>query len=143
MTPSELIDQLIAGLRDWRGETFARVRRAVLAADPEIVEEWKWMGSPVWSRDGMIAVADAHKGKVKLTFAHGAQVLDPDGLFNASLDGNARRAIDFLEGDAVDEPALTALVGRAIARNQAKAAQPRATKRGPAKPAVDGADGAD
>src|SRR5690606_11206361 len=128
---------------DWRGETFARVRRAVLAADSEIVEEWKWMGSPVWSRHGMIAVADAHKGKVKLTFAHGAQVPDPDGLFNASLDGNARRASDFLEGAAVDEPALTALVRRAIARNQAKASKPRATKRGSTKPAVDGAGGAD
>jgi hypothetical protein len=120
MTPSEQIDQMIAGLADWRGETFVQVRKAILAADPEIVEEWKWMGSPVWSRDGMIAVADAHKGKVKVTFAHGAGLADPDKLFNASLEGNARRAIDYLEGDAVDGPALTALVLTAIAYNRAK-----------------------
>ena len=85
MNASEQIDQLIAGIEDWRGETFAALRKAVLAADPDIVEEWKWMGSPVWSCDGMIAVANAHKGKVKLTFAHGARLEDPDKLFNAGL----------------------------------------------------------
>jgi len=115
---STRIDQLIAGLTDWRGKTFAAVRKAILAADPEIVEEWKWMGSPVWSRDGIIAVANAHKDKVKLTFAYGASLPDPDGLFNAGLDGNARRAIDLFEGDRVDARALTSLVRAAIARNQ-------------------------
>lgn len=120
MTPSKRIDQLIAGLEDWRGKRFATVRKAILAADREIVEEWKWMGSPVWSRDGMIAVANAHKGKVKLTFAHGAKFPDPDKLFNAGLDGNLRRAIDFLEGDKVDERALKKLVRAAIDYNQAK-----------------------
>ena len=120
MTPSENIDQLIAALTDWRGETFAAVRKTILATDGQIIVEWKWMGSPVWSRDGMIAVADAHKGKVKLTFAHGASLPDPDKLFNAGLEGNARRAIDFFEGDRIDEAGLTALVRAAIAYNQAK-----------------------
>ena len=120
MTPSGRIDQLIAGITDWRGKTFAAVRKAILAADKEIVEEWKWMGSPVWSRDGMIAVANAHKGKVKLTFAHGAKFPDPDKLFNDGLDGNLRRAIDFFEGDKVDERALKALVRTAIEYNQSK-----------------------
>lgn len=120
MTDSEKIDELIAGIADWRGKTFASVRKAILAADKEIVEEWKWMGSPVWSRDGMIAVANAHKGKVKLTFAHGAKLADPDKLFNAGLEGNMRRAIDFLEGDKVDERALRALVRAAIEYNQGK-----------------------
>jgi hypothetical protein len=121
MTPSEHIDRLIAGITDWRGKTFAAVRKAILAADPGIVEEWKWMGSPVWSRDGMIAVANAHKGKVKLTFASGAKFADPDKLFNAGLDGNLRRAIDYLEGDKVNEAALKKLVRAAIAYNQGKA----------------------
>jgi hypothetical protein len=120
MNPSDRIDQLIAGLTDWRGKIFARVRKSILAADREIIEEWKWMGSPVWSRDGMIAVANAHKGKVKVTFAHGAGISDPDRLFNAELEGNARRAIDFLEGDKVNEPALKRLVRAAIAYNQTK-----------------------
>ncbi|MFL9985377.1 DUF1801 domain-containing protein [Paraburkholderia sediminicola] len=120
MTPSESIDQLIAGITDWRGKTFASIRKTILEADPEIIEEWKWMGSPVWSRDGMIAVANAHKGKVKLTFAHGANLEDPDKLFNAGLDGNARRAIDFLEGDKLNGPALKKLVRAAIEYNQTK-----------------------
>jgi hypothetical protein len=120
MTPSQRIDRLIAGLTDWRGKTFALVRKSILAADREIIEEWKWMGSPVWSRDGMIAVANAHKGKVKLTFAHGRKFADPDKLFNAGLDGNLRRAIDFLEGDKVDERALKNLVRAAIDYNQSK-----------------------
>ncbi|MGF6932605.1 hypothetical protein OKW41_001744 [Paraburkholderia sp. UCT70] len=118
MNASERIDELITGLTDWRGAIFARIRQCVLAADPAIVEEFKWMGSPVWSRDGMIAVANAHKGKVKLTFAHGADLADPDGLFNAGLEGNARRAIDFFERDGVDERALKALVRAAIDYNQ-------------------------
>ena len=120
MNASEQIDQLIAGIEDWRGETFAALRKAVLAADPDIVEEWKWMGSPVWSCDGMIAVANAHKGKVKLTFAHGARLEDPEKLFNAGLEGNARRAIDFLEGDTVDAEALGRLVQASIAFNRTK-----------------------
>src|SRR5215467_6919746 len=120
MNPSERIDQMIAGLTDWRGKTFAGIRKAILAADREIIEEWKWMGSPVWSRDGMIAVANAHKGKVKLTFAHGAHLPDPDKLFNAGLEGNARRAIDFLEGDRINARALKTLVRAAIAFNHAK-----------------------
>src|SRR6185436_1940998 len=102
MNPSERIDRLIAGIADWRGRTFADIRKAILAADSKIIEEWKWMGSPVWSRDGIIAVANAHKGKVKLTFMYGAELPDPDGLFNAGLEGNQRRAIDFFEGDKVN-----------------------------------------
>ena len=120
MNPSERIDQLIAELTDWRGKTFAGVRKSILEADREIVEEWKWMGSPVWSRDGMIAVANAHKGKVKLTFAHGAQLPDPDKLFNAGLGGNAWRAIDLFEGDNISERALKNLVRAAVAYNQTK-----------------------
>jgi len=120
MNPSEQIDQLIAKLADWRGKTMARVRKTILAADPEIIEEWKWMGSPVWSRDGMIAVGNAHKDKVKLTFSHGAQLPDPDKLFNAGLKGNAWRAIDLFEGDPVNERALKHLVRAAIAFNQRK-----------------------
>ncbi len=120
MTASEKVDQLIAGITDWRGEVFAAIRRIILAADPGIVEEWKWMGSPVWSRDGLIAVANAHKGKVKLTFAYGAKLPDPDKLFNAGLEGNARRAIDFIEGDKVNATALTTLVRSAVAYNQCR-----------------------
>ena len=120
MTPSERIDQLIAELTDWRGKTFASIRKSVLAADREIIEEWKWMGSPVWSRDGMIAVANAHKKWVKLTFAHGASLPDPDKLFNAGLEGNMRRAIDFFEGDKINERALKDLVRAAIDYNQIK-----------------------
>ncbi len=120
MNPSERIDQLIAGLTDWRGKTFAGVRKCILGADGEIIEEWKWMGSPVWSRDGMIAVGNAHKGKVKLTFAYGASLPDPDKLFNAGLEGNMRRAIDFLESDKINERALKNLVRAAIDYNQTK-----------------------
>jgi hypothetical protein len=120
MRPSERIDRLIAELTDWRGKTFAGIRKSILAADREIIEEWKWMGSPVWSRDGIIAVANAHKGKVKLTFAYGARLPDPDKLFNAGLDGNRRRAIDFFEGDKINERALKNLVRAAITTNQAK-----------------------
>ena len=118
MDASQTIDRMIAGLTDWRGKTFAVIRKTILAADSEIIEEWKWMGSPVWSRDGMIAVANAHKGKVKVTFAHGAKFADPDKLFNAGLGGNMRREIDFLEGDKVDERALKNLVRIAIEYNQ-------------------------
>lgn len=120
MNPSERIDQLLAELTDWRGETFASIRKTILEADPEIIEEWKWMGSPVWSRDGIIAVGNAHKGKVKLTFAYGASLADPHKLFNASLEGNERRAIDFFEGDTVDHRALQELIRSAIDFNQMK-----------------------
>src|SRR6201996_3167943 len=139
MSASEQIDRLIAGITDWRGKTFADLRKTILAADPDIIEEWKWMGSPVWSRDGMIAVANAHKGKVKLTFAYGAYLTDPDKLFNAGLEGNMRRAIDFLEGDKVNERALKNLVRAAIDYNQSKKkkkapAAPRAKARKAKKP---------
>jgi hypothetical protein len=120
MNPSERIDQLIAKLTDWRGKTFAGIRKNILAADREIIEEWKWMGSPVWSRHGITAVANAHKGKVKLTFAYGASFPDPDKLFNADLEGNARRAIDFFEGDKINERALKTLVRAAVGYNQIK-----------------------
>ena len=120
MDASEQVDRLIAGLTDWRGKTFAGIRKCILETDPEIIEEWKWMGSPLWSLGGMIAVANAHKGKVKLTFAYGAELPDPDKLFNAGLEGNARRAIDFFEGDKINAPALKNLVRAAIDRNQAK-----------------------
>jgi hypothetical protein len=120
MNPSERIDRLIADLTDWRGKTFAAIRKSILEADRGIVEEWKWMGSPVWSRDGMIAVANAHKGKVKLTFAYGASLADPDRIFNAGLEGNARRAIDFFEGDKINERALKNLVRAAIDYNRTR-----------------------
>jgi hypothetical protein len=106
MNPSQPIDQLIADLTDWRGKTLASIRKSILEADWEIIEEWKWMGSPVWSRDGMIAVGNAHKDKVKLTFSNGASLPDPDKLFNAGLEGNKWRAIDFFERDKINESAL-------------------------------------
>jgi hypothetical protein len=120
MNPSERIDQLIETLTDWRGKTLASVRKTILEADREIIEEWKWMGSPVWSRDGMIAVGNAHKDKVKLTFSHGARLADPDKLFNAGLKGGTWRAIDFFEGDKVNKSGLKELVRAAIAYNQTK-----------------------
>ena len=120
MNPSERIDGLIASLTDWRGKALARVRKNILAADREIIEEWKWMGSPVWSRDGIIVVGNAHKDKVKLTFAHGASLPDPDRLFNAGLGGNVWRAIDVFEGDVVDERGLKNLVRAAVEFNQIK-----------------------
>jgi hypothetical protein len=120
MNPSERIDKLIAGIPDWRGKTLASVRKSILGADKEIVEEWKWMGSPVWSRDGIIAVGNAHKEKVKLTFSHGASLPDPDKLFNAGLAGKVWRAIDVFEGDKINERALKNLVRAAIEYNQSK-----------------------
>ncbi|MBV9138295.1 MAG: DUF1801 domain-containing protein [Hyphomicrobiales bacterium] len=133
MDPSKRIDELIAGLTDWRGRTFAKIRKSILDADPGIIEEWKWMGSPVWSRYGIIAVANAHKGKVKLTFDRGASLPDPDKLFNAGLEGNARRAIDFLEGDEVDERALKRLVLAAVDHNRSRKERPSASGRGKAR----------
>lgn len=120
MNATEQIDQLIAGLTDWRGQTLTHVRKIILEADDGIIEEWKWMGSPVWSRDGMIAVGNAHKDKVKLTFSHGASLEDPDKLFNNGFNGKVWRAIDITEADRIDEAALKALVRAAIAYNQSK-----------------------
>src|ERR1700675_4265417 len=117
---SALIDEMIAELTDWRGKTLASARKSILEADPEIVEEWKWMGSPVWSREGIIAVGNAHNDKVKLTFSHGASLPDPDKLFNAGLGGNVWRAIDFFEGDKINESALKNLVRAAVDYNQIK-----------------------
>jgi hypothetical protein len=120
MNPSERIDQLIAGLADWRSETLASVRKSILEADREIIEEWKWMGSPVWSHNGIIAVGNAHKDKVKLTFSHGASLPDPDKLFNAGLEGKVWRAIDWFEGDKINERALKALIRAAVDFNRIK-----------------------
>ena len=118
--PSQIIDAKIKELDDWRGKMLASVRKTILEADREIIEEWKWMGSPVWSRDGMIAVGNAHKDKVKLTFSHGASLPDPDKLFNAGLDGNLWRAIDIFEGDKINARALKTLVRAAVDYNQIK-----------------------
>ena len=120
MSPSERIDARIEELGGWRGKMLARLRAVVKAADPDVVEEWKW-DVPVWSRDGILCTGEAYKSVVKMTFAKGASLADPSGLFNASLEGSTRRAIDFREGDKVDEKALKALVRAAIARNKAKA----------------------
>ena len=117
-SPSELIDERIASLDDWRGPMLARLRAVITKVNPGIVEEWKW-NVPVWSCDGIICTGEVYKSVVKLTFAHGASLDDPTGLFNSSLDGNTRRAIDIRDGDAIDTKALTALVRAALARNRA------------------------
>jgi hypothetical protein len=119
---SRLIDARIAELGDWRGDTLAAVRAIIRRADPEIVEEWKWRGVPVWSRSGIVCTGETYRDKVKLTFARGAALDDPSGLFNASLDGNVRRAIDIGRGDAIDEVALEALTRAAVALNLASRA---------------------
>lgn len=119
-TPSERIDARIAELDDWRGATLAAVRAVIHRAVPNVVEEWKWRGVPVWYCDGMLCTGESYKAAIKLTFAKGAALDDPTGLFNASLDGNVRRAIDFHEGEAVDEAALADLVRAAVALNRAK-----------------------
>ncbi|MBB4003482.1 DUF1801 domain-containing protein [Aurantimonas endophytica] len=118
-SPSQLIDERIAELGDWRGALLARLRALVLNADPDIVEEWKWRGVPTWTHDGIVCTGETYKAVVKMTFFKGAALDDPAGLFNASLDGNARRAIDFAQGAAIDEPALVALVRAAVALNTA------------------------
>jgi hypothetical protein len=122
---SELISQRIADLGDWRGETLARMRRLIREADPDVVEEWKWMGTPVWSHDGIICTGESYKTVVKLTFAKGAGLNDPAHLFNSSLEGNVRRAIDIPEGEEVDAAAFKALVREAIALNGLKPAKSR------------------
>jgi hypothetical protein len=119
-SPSDLIDARIAELGDWRGETLARVRAIVKAADPEVEETWKWRGVPVWEHSGIICTGETYKKAVKLTFAKGASLDDPSGLFNSSLDGNVRRAIDIHEDEDIDEPALTELIQAAIALNESK-----------------------
>lgn len=123
MTPSEKIDILVAGLPDWRRPTLARLRQLFHEADPEIVEEWEWMGSPVWSHDGIIAVVIAFKTSVKLGFLYGASLPDPDNIFNAELEGNQRRAIKYYEDDRINEGSLKALIRSAVAHNQAKKAK--------------------
>jgi hypothetical protein len=120
-SPSERIDARIAELGDWRGELLARLRAVVKDADPEVVEEWKWRGVPVWEHDGILCTGEMYKNVVKMTFAKGASLDDPSGLFNSSLDGNTRRAIDFHEGEAIDEKALKDLVRAAVALNESKA----------------------
>ncbi len=116
-SPSELIDARIRELDDWRGEMLSRLRALVKQADPEVVEEWKWRGVPTWYHDGIVCTGETYKDKVKMTFAKGASLEDPAGLFNSSLDGNVRRAIDFCEGDKIDEKGLVALVRSAVALN--------------------------
>ena len=116
-SPSQLIDARIKELSDWRGETLARIRNLIRKADPEVVEEWKWRGVPVWSHDGLICTGETYKNVVKMTFAKGAALEDPAALFNSSLEGNVRRAIDFHEGDKIDEKALKALIRAAVALN--------------------------
>ena len=119
-SPSELIDARIRELADWRGDVLARIRGLIKQADPEVIEEWKWRGVPVWSHDGMICTGESYKNYVKLTFAKGAALEDPAGLFNASLEGNVRRAIDIHEEDELDEKAFTALVRAAVDLNESK-----------------------
>lgn len=119
-TPSQLIDERILELGDWRGDMLGRIRALIKEADPDVVEEWKWRGVPVWSHDGILCTGETYKNVVKLTFAKGAALEDPSRLFNASLEGNTRRAIDLHEGDAVDETALKALILAAIRLNQSR-----------------------
>ena len=120
-SPSQLIDARIKELGDWRGEMLSRLRALVKEADPEVVEEWKWRGVPVWSHDGLICTGETYKKVVKMTFAKGASLKDPSGLFNSSLDGNTRRAIDFHEGEKINEKALKTLVRAAVTLNKSKA----------------------
>jgi hypothetical protein len=122
---SALIDEKIKALGDWRGKMLAKVRATVRAADPEIVEEWKWMGTPVWSRDGIVCTGETYKSVVKLTFARGAALKDPTGLFNSGLDGNVRRAVDIHEGEKLDEAALRDLVRAAVALNLEGKSRPK------------------
>jgi hypothetical protein len=126
--PSQLIDARIKELGDWRGETLARVRLLIKQADPAVVEEWKWRGVPVWSHAGIICTGETYKNVVKMTFAKGASLEDPSGLFNSSLEGNTRRAIDFHEGDKIDEKALQALIRAAVAMNTSSAARRPGTR---------------
>ena len=128
MSPSQLIDARIEELGDWRGEMLSRLRALVKEADPGVVEEWKWRGVPVWSHDGIICTGETYKNVVKMTFAKGALLEDPSGVFNSSLEGNTRRAIDFHEGDKIDEEALKALIRAAVALNTSSAPQRPGTR---------------
>jgi hypothetical protein len=121
---AELISQRIAELGDWRGKTLRRMRKLIKEADPDVVEEWKWKGTPVWSHDGIICTGESYKSVVKLTFAKGASLTDPAPLFNSSLDGNVRRAIDIREGEEIDAPAFKALVRAAVALNRSRKSKP-------------------
>ena len=125
-SPSRMIDERIKELDDWRGQMLSRLRTLIKQADPEVVEEWKWRGVPVWSHAGIICTGETYKAVVKMTFAKGASLEDPSGLFNSSLEGNTRRAIDFREGESIDEAALQALIRAAVALN---ASRPRARRR--------------
>jgi hypothetical protein len=129
---AELISKRIAELGDWRGKTLSRMRKLIKEADPDVVEEWKWMGTPIWSHDGIITTGESYKKVVKLTFAKGASLEDPAGLFNSSLEGNVRRAIDIPEGEEVDASAFKALVRQAVALNSSRKTKP--AKSEPAKP---------
>ena len=126
---SAFIDERIKELGDWRGKALAKVREIIHAADPEILEEWKWRGTPVWSHGGIVCTGETYKNAVKMTFAKGAALKDPSGLFNSSLDGNVRRAIDFREGDKVNEKALKALIRAAVALNTSLSSRPTRAKR--------------
>ena len=128
-SPARLIDARIKELGDWRGKTLSRVRALIKQADPEVVEEWKWRGVPVWSHDGLICTGETYKTVVKLTFAKGAALKDPSGLFNASLDGNARRAIDIREGEAIDEDAFRALIRAAVSLNDSLGRAPKNSRK--------------
>ena len=123
---SELISKRITELGDWRGQTLGRMRKLIKEADPDVVEEWKWMGTPIWSHDGIICTGESYKNVVKLTFAKGASLKDPARLFNSSLDGNTRRAIDIREGEKVDEAAFKALIRQAVALNSARKSSKKA-----------------
>jgi hypothetical protein len=120
-SPSQLIDERIKELGDWRGKMLSQIRALIKQADPEVVEEWKWKGVPVWSHDGLICTGETYKNVVKMTFAKGAALQDPAGLFNSSLEGNTRRAIDFREGETIDEEALKTLIRAAVTLNRSKA----------------------
>lgn len=127
-SPSQLIDQRIEELGDWRGRTLSRIRGLIKQAVPDVVEEWKWRGVPVWSQDGMICTGETYKSHVKLTFSKGARMKDPGGLFNAGLDSRVRRAIDIHEGDKIDEASFKALIREAVALNQSAAARRKTRK---------------
>jgi hypothetical protein len=135
---SELIDKRIAELDDWRGETLGSIRALIKQADPDILEEWKWMGTPVWSHDGIVCTGESYKKVVKMTFAKGASLPDPSRLFNSSLDGNTRRAIDFQEGEKINVPALKALIRAAVALNSSGKKAPPGKKAASAKKAAPG-----
>ena len=124
-SPAQLIDARIEELDDWRGETLARLRALIKQADPDVVEEWKWRGVPVWSHDGLICTGETYKSVVKMTFAKGAALKDPSRLFNSSLEGNTRRAIDFREGDTIDEAALKTLIRAAVTLNKSSPDRPK------------------